>query len=216
MVGGIDLHSASVSYTYSGALSNRKSSAPPPPRFIVWASCGVTFIRSVDAILGRSKRANITKKRPFASKLATPFGLGPKSCCLLPSLLTCSQEASVHDPTSWSFSDSRDDISPASGWKTDNNAHRPRRIGLRSRDARHGRQSRSAHCQMQKFPSVGKFHACHVPALRDRCLQRANMPVVMCVRCPPMARSLRVAMIGPSARPAGSMNKILHQIRAVR
>src|SRR5712671_3277629 len=31
--------------------------------------------------------------------------------------------------------------------------------------------------------------------------------------CPPMARWLRVPMIGTSARPAGSLGKILHQIR---
>jgi len=37
------------------------------------------------------------------------------------------------------------------------NAHRPRRIGLRRRDARHRRQRGSARDQMQKI-SAGKFH----------------------------------------------------------
>src|SRR5262249_8896289 len=36
-------------------------------------------------------------------------------------------------------------------------AHRPRRIGLRYRDARHGRQRSSARCQMQER-TAGKFH----------------------------------------------------------
>ena len=35
--------------------------------------------------------------------------------------------------------------------------HRPRRIGLRPRDARHGRQRGSTRCQMQKS-SAGTFH----------------------------------------------------------
>src|SRR5215813_12789703 len=45
---------------------------------------------------------------------------------------------------------------PASG-KADNDAHRPRRIGLRLRDARDNRQRGSARGQMQKL-SAGKFH----------------------------------------------------------
>ena len=48
------------------------------------------------------------------------------------------------------------------GGKADDDAHRPRRIGLRPRDARHGRQRGSARGQMQKLPSVGKFHF-HLP-----------------------------------------------------
>jgi hypothetical protein len=52
---------------------------------------------------------------------------------------------------------SRDDVTWASGGKADNDAHRPRWIGLRPRDARHGRQRGSARCQMQKI-SAGKFH----------------------------------------------------------
>ena len=44
------------------------------------------------------------------------------------------------------------------GGKADDDAHRPRRIGLRPRDTRHGRQRGSARGQMQKLPSVGKFH----------------------------------------------------------
>ena len=45
----------------------------------------------------------------------------------------------------------------AAGGNADDQAHRPRRIGLRPRDARHGRQRGSARCQMQKL-SAGKFH----------------------------------------------------------
>ena len=37
------------------------------------------------------------------------------------------------------------------GGKADDDAHRPRRIGLRPRDARHGRQRGSARGQMQKL-----------------------------------------------------------------
>src|SRR5262249_24805889 len=51
----------------------------------------------------------------------------------------------------------RDNVSSAAGGITDNDAHRPRRIGLRSRDARHSRQRGSTRGQMQKISS-GKFH----------------------------------------------------------
>ena len=75
-----------------------------------------------------------------------------------------------------------DDVGRSAGGKWDDDAHRPRRIGLRPRDARHGRQRGSARGQMQKF-SAGKFHdACSVynlaggahktAACRGRCLQR--------------------------------------------
>src|SRR5262245_50571761 len=44
------------------------------------------------------------------------------------------------------------------GWsKADHNAHRPRRVGLRSRHPRNGRQRGSARGQMEKI-SAGKFH----------------------------------------------------------
>ena len=45
----------------------------------------------------------------------------------------------------------------AAGGKANDDAHRPRRIGLRPRDPRHGRQRGSARGQMQKL-SAGKFH----------------------------------------------------------
>ena len=41
--------------------------------------------------------------------------------------------------------------------KADDDAHRPRRIGLRPCDTRDGRERGSARCQMQKLPA-GKFH----------------------------------------------------------
>jgi hypothetical protein len=51
----------------------------------------------------------------------------------------------------------RDDVGRAAGRKTDENAHRPRRIGLRLRDARDSRQRSRARGQAQKI-SAGKFH----------------------------------------------------------
>ena len=46
---------------------------------------------------------------------------------------------------------------PASG-KANNDAHRPRRIGLRRRNTRHRGQRGSARCEMEKI-SAGKFHS---------------------------------------------------------
>src|SRR5262245_27546636 len=51
----------------------------------------------------------------------------------------------------------RNDVSRAARGKWHDQTHRPRRIGLRLRDARDGRQRGSARCQMQKI-SAGKFH----------------------------------------------------------
>src|SRR6516162_2217907 len=51
----------------------------------------------------------------------------------------------------------RDDVGRAAGRKTDENAHRPRRIGLRPSETQNGRQRGSARSQMQKSPA-GKFH----------------------------------------------------------
>ena len=49
-------------------------------------------------------------------------------------------------------------LSRATSRKRYDNLHRPRWIGLRPRDARHGRQRGRACGQMQKLSSVGKFH----------------------------------------------------------
>jgi hypothetical protein len=68
---------------------------------------------------------------------------------------------------------------PATRRKTDNDAHRPRRIGLRPRDARGGRESGSARCQMQELMTE-KFHnlpppsnirgpGCQRPPTKSRC-----------------------------------------------
>src|SRR5262249_17867391 len=57
-----------------------------------------------------------------------------------------------------------DDVARPAGWKTDNDAHRPRRIGLRESKGRGGRQRGSAGGQMQKI-SAGKFHSA-LPAFR--------------------------------------------------
>jgi hypothetical protein len=53
--------------------------------------------------------------------------------------------------------ETRGDVGGAAGGKADNQAHRPRRIGLRPRETRHGRERGSARGQMEKI-SAGKFH----------------------------------------------------------
>src|SRR5207244_328799 len=51
-----------------------------------------------------------------------------------------------------------EDVARATCGSSDDHAHRPHRIGLRPRDARHDRERGSARYQMQKLPSLGKFH----------------------------------------------------------
>src|SRR5262249_39255061 len=52
----------------------------------------------------------------------------------------------------------RGDIEPAAGSKANDDAYGPGRVVLRPSDTRHGWQRGSACGQMQKLPSVGKFH----------------------------------------------------------
>ena len=51
----------------------------------------------------------------------------------------------------------REDVTGAAGREADHDAHRPRRIGLRPCNERHGRKRGSTRCQMQKV-SAGKSH----------------------------------------------------------
>src|SRR5262249_60940518 len=55
-----------------------------------------------------------------------------------------------------------DDVSRSTRRKTDNDAHRPRRIAFRPSDPRQGRQRGSARCEMEKI-SAGKFHFLTLP-----------------------------------------------------
>src|SRR5262245_5005134 len=50
-----------------------------------------------------------------------------------------------------------EDVGRTASWERDDDAHRPRRIGLRQGEAWHGRQRGGARGQMQKF-AAGKFH----------------------------------------------------------
>src|SRR5262249_35112116 len=68
--------------------------------------------------------------------------------------------------------ETRGDVGRAARQETDNDAHRPRRIGLRRRDARHGRQRGGARCQMQKL-SAGKFHGLPLCNVGDATLYSA-------------------------------------------
>ena len=52
----------------------------------------------------------------------------------------------------------RDDVGRAAGRNSHDQTHRPRRICLRSRDARHDRERGSARCQVQEC-AAGKFHS---------------------------------------------------------
>src|SRR5215467_2922315 len=51
----------------------------------------------------------------------------------------------------------RENVRQSAGGRGDDDAHRPRRIALRPRDARDGRQRGGACCEMQQLPT-GKFH----------------------------------------------------------
>src|SRR5262249_19346002 len=65
-------------------------------------------------------------------------------------LLACPLRKPLTDQTG-------NDVISSAGGKPDNPAYRTRRIGLRPRDPRRGRQRRSTRCQMQEF-AAGKFH----------------------------------------------------------
>jgi hypothetical protein len=54
----------------------------------------------------------------------------------------------------------RNDVGRAAGGKADHDADRPRRVGLRSRNARQGRQRDSARCEMQKSTARQVIFTC--------------------------------------------------------
>lgn len=68
------------------------SSAVPPKRLLA-----LNF--------GRSGRTKIWANRPLESRMRIPFGLGPKTCRLVPSGATLSLETIAHVPLSCSLSD---------------------------------------------------------------------------------------------------------------
>src|SRR5262252_1495924 len=53
--------------------------------------------------------------------------------------------------------EARGAVESATGWKADDQAHRPRRVGLRPCDARDGRERDSSCCQMQEL-AAWNFH----------------------------------------------------------
>src|SRR5262249_58303237 len=65
----------------------------------------VACARLLEANLGRSERMIMNVKRPFASYIAAPFGLGPHGSTLLPSGFTSWAETNIQVPTSWSLID---------------------------------------------------------------------------------------------------------------
>ena len=109
-------------------------------------------------------------------------------------------------------------VLPAGG-EADDNAHRPRRIVLRSRQPRDGRQHGSAHCKMQKIPTVGKFHgapsqACS-PTMETRTAARpprAGFKIDVWSCLPADGTNAAAEVKGISASPAGSSPIRLHQV----
>src|SRR5262249_56356905 len=67
------------------------------------------------------------------------------------------------------------DVVRAAGWKTNDAAHQPRRIGLRPGSPRDGGKRGSARGEMEKFPA-GKFHG--VPLRNAATLHSALMSAV--------------------------------------
>src|SRR5258708_13347439 len=90
------------------------------------------------------------------------------------------------------------DVGGSASRKADDNADRPRRIGLRPRYARYSRERGSTRCQMQELSSVGKFHRVPVPPGR-RTVNTEPLPSsLVTVTSPPIMR----ASLRDSARPS--------------
>jgi hypothetical protein len=64
---------------------------------------------------------------------------------------------------------------------------------------------------MQEF-AAGKFHDVPPGVAASECVWTLNV-WLMKVTCLPTAPALPIAMIGISTRPAGSLGKMLHQLR---
>src|SRR5262245_22549173 len=98
--------------------------------------------------------------------------------------------------------ETRGDVGRAASQETDNNAHRPRRIGLRPSDARKSRECGSTCRQTQKL-SAGKFHGVHVPS-RPGSRTVKTEPFsgsLATVTSPPIMRASLRVMASPSPVP---------------
>src|SRR5262249_62412056 len=70
----------------------------------------------------------------------------------------------------------RDDVTCTAGAIADDDAHRPRRIGLRPCHARHRRERGRARSQMQKLPAAGEVYFLPPPTSFDQPLREPIAP----------------------------------------
>src|SRR5262245_27244177 len=93
----------------------------------------------------------------------------------------------------------REDVGRAAGRKADDDANRPRRIGVCPSEARDSRQRRSASGQMQKL-SAGKLHGVYPPGRRT--VNTEPLPgSLVTVTSPPIMRASLREMARPSPVP---------------
>jgi hypothetical protein len=104
--------------------------------------------RRVDGIRRGNHEERVAVRRRSHDHFGGDIGVGPVlDSELLPEPI---RQPSRHE--------ARDEVGTAAGGIAYNDAHRPRRIGLRPSEARYGRQRGSAHRQMQQLSTVAKFH----------------------------------------------------------
>src|SRR6516162_11618137 len=95
-------------------------------------------------------------------------------------------------------------VGPATGGVPDDDTDRMRRIGLRPRDPRCGREHGNARGQMQKLPSVGKFHGALLFSRRFSRATRSLSPDPFVNCSPAVGTNAAIAMKRASARSLGS------------
>src|SRR6516164_6781060 len=105
--------------------------------------------RDIDCIRRSRQEERIAVRRRAHDRLGGDVAAG--ACPVLNNELLTEP---LREPLSYQ---TRDDVARTAGAIADDDAYRPRRIGLRPRDPRDARQCGSARGQMQKL-SAGKFH----------------------------------------------------------
>src|SRR5262245_49857928 len=109
----------------------------------------VVVERRVDRVRRSRQEERVAVRRRLHDRLGTDIAAGTRPVL---------DDELLAEPLGQPMTDqARGDVGSTTGGKSDDNAHWPRRIGLRPRDARQSRQRGSARGQMQEL-STGKFH----------------------------------------------------------
>src|SRR5262249_6652923 len=106
--------------------------------------------RRIDRIARRDLKERVSVRKRYQSRVGADIARSPSAVLDDELVAETLREPLCHH--------ARNDVGGAPGGKADDDAHWPRRIGLRESEARYAQECGSARGQMQELSTVGKFH----------------------------------------------------------